>query len=115
MPAEKPFLHEGVDKHQFQIKYSFKKSVSGTCHLGNLKYGETSEIQCTSNAFFVIFFSAIKTVNLEVLGFGLFHLTLNLKYHNTRLNFLTKLIYLSITIIKLLMKLKMVQFLLLLV
>ena len=32
IPAEKPFLHEAVDKHEFQINYSFKKSVSETYH-----------------------------------------------------------------------------------
>ena len=42
---EKPFLHKTVDKHEFQVNYSFKKSVSGTYHQGNLKYGETAGIQ----------------------------------------------------------------------
>ena len=37
IPAEKPVLHEAVDKHEFQINYSFKTSVSGTFHQGNLK------------------------------------------------------------------------------
>ena len=56
IPAEKPFFHEAVDSHEFQINYSFKKSVSGTYCQGKLKYGETAGIQCTSNGFFAINF-----------------------------------------------------------
>ena len=64
IPGGKPFLHEAVDRHEFQINYSFKKTVSGSHHQGNLKYGETAGMQCTSNAFFTICFSVIKSISI---------------------------------------------------
>ena len=53
-----------LTKDEFQINCSVKKSVSGTYHQGNLKYGETVGMQCTSNAFFAICFPAIKSVSI---------------------------------------------------
>ena len=62
--VEKRFFYESVDKHEFQINYSFKKSVSGIYYQRSLKYRETVGIQCTSNAFFAICFSAIKSMSI---------------------------------------------------
>ena len=41
-----------------------KKVVLGSYHQGNLKYGETAGIQCTSNAFIAVCFSAVKNVSI---------------------------------------------------
>ena len=40
--------------------YGIKNAVQGTFHQGNTRFGETADIQCTSNAYFAIIFSAIK-------------------------------------------------------
>ena len=51
--------------------FHIKKDVLGSYHQCNHKYGETTGIQCTSYAFVVVCFSAIKCFNLEVMGFRL--------------------------------------------
>ena len=43
---------------------SIKNAVLGSHHQGNLKYGETAGIQCTSNAFISVCFSAVKNVSI---------------------------------------------------
>ena len=44
--------------------YEIKKAVQSTFHQGNTQFGETAGIQCSSNAYFAIIFSAIKKVSL---------------------------------------------------
>ena len=39
-----------------------KRAVLGSYHQGNVKYGDTADIQCTSNAFIAVYFSAVKKV-----------------------------------------------------
>ena len=41
-----------------------KKAVLGSYHQGNVKYGDAADIQCTSNAFIVVYFSAVKKVSI---------------------------------------------------
>ena len=41
-----------------------KKAVLGSFHEGNQMFGETAGIQCTSNAFLAICFSAVKNVSV---------------------------------------------------
>ena len=43
---------------------SIKNAVLGSYHQGNLKYGETAGIQCTSNTFIAVCFSAVKNVSI---------------------------------------------------
>ena len=38
--------------------------VQASHHQGNSKYGESTGMQCTSNAYFVIIFSAIKSIDI---------------------------------------------------
>ena len=38
--------------------------VQASHHQGNSKYGESAGMQCTSNAYFVIIFSAIKSIDI---------------------------------------------------
>ena len=44
--------------------FKIKKAVLGSFHQGNEMFGETAGIQCTSNAFLAISFSAIKNVSV---------------------------------------------------
>ena len=45
--------------------YRIKKAVQATFYQQNTRFGETAGIQCTSNAYFAIIFSEIKSFILE--------------------------------------------------
>ena len=58
---------EGIESNpgpSYSGAYGIKKAVQGTFHQGNTRLRETAGIQCTSDAYFAIIFTAIKKVSL---------------------------------------------------
>lgn len=58
---------EGIESNQGLLyggTYGVRTAVQGTFHQGNSRFSETAGIKCTSNAYFAIMFSTIKTVSL---------------------------------------------------
>ena len=44
--------------------YAIKKVVQASHHQGNSEFGESAGMQCTSNAYFAIIFSAMKSIDI---------------------------------------------------
>ena len=61
-------ITEGIQSNpgpSYSGAYGIKKAVQVTFHQGNTRFGETAGIQCTSNSYFAIIFSEIKSFTLE--------------------------------------------------